>query len=230
MVGRGGGWGGAYTNFHRTMQERAKKECTGVHVKKRRLTARLTLHPLLCAKLATRRRSKATAKHMGVSPPYVAWASICVSGCLLRFQLNGEKESRGRENVQKTASSAETARRRPRPRVRRSKPPPGSVGREKEKPRPWVRQGRPPAQSGERKKSPGLGCGKAAPRHRRAKFGRKRVSESEKQESRLWQAERSWLKKGPAALLAHLRQAAENGPGVLPLQSHAERLEELLAN
>ena len=89
---------------------------------------------------------------------------------------------------------------------------------------------RPPAQSGERKKSPGLGCGKAAPRHRRAKFGRKRVSESEKQESRLWQAERSWLKKGPAALLAHLRQAAENGPGVLPLQSHAERLEELLAN
>ena len=88
---------------------------------------------------------------------------------------------------------------------------------------------RPPAQSGERKKSPGLGCGKAAPRHRRAKFGRKRVSESEKQESRLWQAERSWLKKGPAALLAHLRQAAENGPGVLPLQRHAERLEELLS-
>ena len=28
---------------------------------------------------------------------------------------------------------------------------------------------RPPAQSGERKKSPGPGCGKAAPRHRRAK-------------------------------------------------------------
>ena len=54
-------------------------------------------------------------------------------------------------------------------------------------------------------------------------------SEREKQESRLWQAERSWLKKGPAALLAHLRQAAENGPGVLPLQRHAERLEELLS-
>ena len=106
---------------------------------------------------------------------------------------------------------------------------------------------RPPAQSRERKKSPGPGCGKAAPRHRRAKddspgptgcgctaprlcrakIGRKRVSD-EKQESRPWQAERSELKKGPAALLARLRQAAENGPGVLPLQHHAERLEELL--
>ena len=100
---------------------------------------------------------------------------------------------------------------------------------------------RPPAQSGERKKSPGLGCGKAAPRHRRAKddspgttgcgqhIGRKRVNESEKQENRPRQAERSWLKKGPAALLAHLRQAAENGPGVLTLQRHAERLEELFS-
>ena len=68
-------------------------------------------------------------------------------------------ESRGRENVQKTASSAETARRRPGPRVRRSKPPPGSVGREKEKPRPWVRQGRPPAQAGERRQ----------PRHHRVR-------------------------------------------------------------
>ena len=105
---------------------------------------------------------------------------------------------------------------------------------------------RPPAQSGERKKSPGLGCGKAAPRLSQARerkapaLGAARPppgtggrnsggNEWVRARSRLWQAERSWLKKGPAALLAHLRQAAENGPGVLPLQRHAERLEELLS-
>ena len=66
----------------------------------------------------------------------------------------------------------------PWPRVRRSKPPPGSVGREKEKPRPRVRQGRPPAQSGERmKKAPALGAARPPPGTGGRNSGRKRVSE-----------------------------------------------------
>ena len=111
----------------------------------------------------------------GNSQTYGSFASIRGLGLHLCFRLSASVPTEWRERVARQRECTENClerrdcEERPRPRVRRSKPPPGSVGREKEKPRPWVRQGRPPAQSGERKKSPGPGCGKAAPRHRRAK-------------------------------------------------------------